>query len=221
MSAARERQLLARANDADDTTDLAAAVTAVLGGARASALDLDAYTGLIGAAITLGDKPASVYRADGRGTRRYRNDRAFIAAVIDADDDIADRHAAAARLRTQTAAALGAAYVALAAARCQLAAAYAMTTRTPCRGCHLGKAAAICAAEARIRDAQERIGCAEAALEVLGPLLDRLRHAQARIRDVPPDLADAYELIYRHRRRGRTLPADDEFITGAQPPAAR
>ena len=99
----------------------------------------------------------------------------------------------------------------LAAARAALAAAYATSTRQPCNGCHSARAAAIAAAEAdaadaRIRDAERRIGICEAAAEILGPLAGRLARALAQLRTVPQDLGEVYELIYEFVRSGGKLP---------------
>ena len=56
-------------------------------------------------------------------------------------------------------------------------------------GCHGQKAAAIAAAEARVR-------LCEDAIEILVPLEARLRHALARIRAVPSDLGETYKSVY-------------------------
>src|SRR5438034_256652 len=81
-----------------------------------------------------------------------------------------------------------------------LAAAYAMSTRRPCNGCHSARAAAIAAAEAavadaeaRIADAERRIAICEAADDLLDPLAERLARALARLRAVPQDLGEVYE----------------------------
>ena len=111
----------------------------------------------------------------------------------------------------------------LAAARAALAAAYAMPTRKPCDGCHSARAAAIAAAEAaiadaeaRIADAQRRIAICEAAADILGPLAERLTRALARLRTVPQDLGEVYELIYEFVRSGGKLPRYGRWIEGAR-----
>jgi len=102
-------------------------------------------------------------------------------------------------------------------ARAALAAAYAMPTREPCDGCHSARAAAIAAAEAaiadaeaRIADAQRRIAICEAAADILGPLAERL----ARLRTVPQDLGEVYQLIYEFVRAGGKLPWYARWIEG-------
>ena len=110
----------------------------------------------------------------------------------------------------------------LTAARAALAAAYAMTTRQPCDGCHGARAAAIAAAEAaiadaeaRIADAERRIGICEAAADILDPLAERLARALAQLRTVPQDLGEVYELIYEFVRSGGKLPRYGRWIEGA------
>ena len=107
-------------------------------------------------------------------------------------------------------------------AREALAAAYAMPTRKPCDGCHSARAAAIAAAEAavadaeaRIADAQRRIAICEAAADILGPLAERLARALTRLRTVPQDLGEVYELIYQFVRAGGKLPRHGRWIEGA------
>jgi hypothetical protein len=220
MSAEHERRLLAHAEELDDTGEIAETVTGILGGARAARLDPDALGGLTGAALALGADSRAVYSAGSRGQAAVRlaDDGEFVAAVADAEDDIAERLRAAGILRGETAAALDRGLADLAAARRELAAARAMPVSGPCRGCHAARAAAIAAAEARIRDCQERAALGQAALDTLGPLLARLRHALARIRAVPEDLGETYESVYRLLRRGGAMPFDGDWLTG---PAAR
>jgi multidrug efflux pump subunit AcrA (membrane-fusion protein) len=211
MSAEHERQLLARARELADTEDLAEEVTSILGGARAARLDPDALGGLTGAALALGEDGARVYRA---GTARFRDDRGFIEAVTEAEDEISGHLAAARQLQHESAAALRQALADLGAARRQLAAARAMATHDPCDGCHDAKAAAIAAAEAEVAECQERAALYEAAEEVLAPLAGRLRHALRRIGAVPEDLGETYESVYRLIRRGGVMPADGDFLAG-------
>ncbi len=222
MSAECERRLLARAEELDETSEIAETVTGVLGGARAARLDPDALGGLTGAALALGEDSRAVYTAGSRGraAARFADDREFVGAVADAEDDIAGRLQAAGSLSTETAAALRTARAGVAAASRQLAAARAMPVADPCRGCHAARAAAITAAEARVRDCRERAGLCEAALDVLGPLAARLRHALARIRAVPADLGETYESVYRLLRRGGAMPFDGDWLTGQPRPAA-
>ncbi len=221
MSAECERRLLARAEELDETSEIAETVTGVLGGARAARLDPDALGGLTGAALALGEDSRAVYTAgsSGRAAARFADDREFVGAVADAEDDIAERLQAAGNLMGETAAALSTARAGLDAARRQLTSARAMPVGDPCRGCHAARAAAIAEAEARIMDCQERAALCQAALDVLGPLLARLLHALARIRAVPPDLGETYESVYRLLRRGGAMPFDGDWLTG-QPRSA-
>ena len=211
MSAEQERQLLARARELADVEDLAEEVTSILGGARAGRLDPDALSGLTGAALALGEDGMRVYRAEGE---RFRDDREFIEAVAEAEDEISGHLAAVQQLQREAAAALRRALADLDAARRQLAAARAMATRDPCNGCHQAKDAAIAAAEAEIRDCQQRAALCEAAGEVLAPLAARLQHALRRIRAVPEDLGETYESVYRLLRRGGVMPRDGDFLAG-------
>ncbi len=72
-----------------------------------------------------------------------------------------------------------------------MAAAYAMSTKEPCNGCHGARAAAIAAAEAavadaeaRIQDAERGIGICEAAADILDPLTERLAGELGQLRTV-------------------------------------
>src|SRR6266702_3596863 len=122
MSADHEWRLLARAEELADTDDLAETVTCILGGARAARLDPDALGGLTGAALALGEDSRAVYTAGSRGraAARFADDREFVGAVADAEDDIAERLQAAGNLMGETAAALSTARAGLDAARRQL-----------------------------------------------------------------------------------------------------
>jgi len=208
VSADYERQLLARVRELADLGELAEEVRNILGGARRAGLDPDALGGLVGAAAVLG--------AAGRGPGvRYASERDFLSALADAEDDIAERLRTAVNLRDQATAALDAALDALDAGRQALAAARAMPTRDKCDGCHDAKAAALDAAEAAIADAQERASLCEAAIDVLDPLITRLRHALARLRAVPSDLGETYESVYNLIRRGGVMPYEGRWIEGA------
>jgi hypothetical protein len=201
MSTDHERQLLARARELADLGELAEEVAAILGGGRRAGLDPDALGGLIGAATVLGAAGITVYAAGkGPGTR-YADEREFLSALADAEDDIAERLKAAGQLHDQAVTALDSALDALDAAR-------AMHTKEKCDGCHARKAAAIVDAEARVR-------LCEAAIEILMPLAARLRHALARIRAVPSDLGETYESVYNLIRRGGVMPYEGRWIEGA------
>ena len=93
------------------------------------------------------------------------------------------------------------------AAQAALAAAYAMPVKDPCDGCHGAKEAAIQAAFGRIR-------LCEAADEILDPLAGRLRTALGRLRQVPEDLAEVYELVYEFIRKGGKLSVYARWIEG-------
>ena len=93
----------------------------------------------------------------------------------------------------------------------------------PCDGCHSARAAAIAAAEAavadaeaRIADAERRISICEAAADLLDPLAERLARALTRLRTVPQDLGEVYELIYEFVRSGGKLPRYGRWIEGAR-----
>ena len=200
MSTDYERQILARARELADLGELAEGVTAILGGARRAGLDPDALGGLVGAAAVLGSEGIKVYAA-GRGPgTRYADEREFLGALADAEDDIAERLKAAGQLHDQAVTALDSALDALDAAR-------AMRTREPCDGCHGRKASAIADAEARVR-------LCETAIEILAPLAVRLRHALARVQAVPSDLGETYESVYNLVRRSGTMPHQGRWITG-------
>jgi hypothetical protein len=166
-------------------------------------------------------------RQDGSG---YGSDGEFLEALSDAEDQIRERLGEVKALREQVALALdraqqdlGQARRDLEVARAALAAAYAMPTREPCDGCHSARAAAIAAAEAavadaeaRIADAQRRIAICEAAAEILGPLAERLTRALTRLRTVPQDLGEVYQLIYEFVCSGGKLPRYGRWIEGAR-----
>jgi hypothetical protein len=66
-----EAQLLARAEELDETSELARQVIAILGSGRAAGLDTrDALGGLIRAALTLEGDHLAIYRARGAPIRR-------------------------------------------------------------------------------------------------------------------------------------------------------
>ncbi len=191
-----EARLLARAEDLDETSELACQVTGILGGARAAGLDPDALGGLTGAAIALGGDGMAIFTA--RSGPRFPSEREFATAVVDAEDEIISRLRAAQRLRAETVAAL-------AAVRAALAAAYAQPARTNEQRA---------ARDSVIAAAQTRIALCEEALSILGPLVARLRHALNRIRAVPSDVGQTYECVYRLLRRGGEMPFDGDWVSG-------
>ena len=214
MSADGELQILLWAQELADLGELAETVTGILGGARNAGLDPDALGGLAGAALALSADSDRVYAAGKGTTGRYADEGQFLADVSDAEDEIAERLRAAGKLWNQTQAAASHAVRDLRQARRELAAAYAMPVGDPCDGCHGRKAAAIEAAREAIADANERIAVCQSALEVLGELITRLRHALARIRAVPSDLGETYESVYNLIRRGGVMPHEGRWVTG-------
>jgi hypothetical protein len=217
MNDDRERALLARAHALAGVEDLAEEVTGILGGARAARLDPDALASLAGAALALGAGSLQVYRAE---AARFADDRELLDAVEDAEADVAGRVAATRQLQSEVSDALARAREDLEEARDDLDAARAMPVHRPCDGCHAARAAAIAAAQERIRDAQERIAYCEQALRVLVPLAHRLAAALAAIRRVPGDLDGTYEQVYGHVRSGRLMPKDGDWLTGQDTAAA-
>ena len=119
------------------------------------------------------------------------------------------------QLQERVAAALDAAREALAQARVALAAALAMPVKEKCGGCHGAREAAIAAGEVAIVGAEERIRTCEAAADLLSPLAARLQQALDRLRQVPQDLGEAYELVYQFIRKGGKLPLMARWVEGA------
>ena len=227
-----DQKLYARAEMLDETGDLVQAVTEVLQGAQGAGVDPQAVISLTAALQTLAPGAGTGYtagrqkdRQDGSG---YGSDGEFLEALSDAEDQVRERQREVTEPREKITLALdraqrdlGQARRDLEAARAALAAAYATSTRQPCDGCHSARAAAIAAAEgaiaeaeARIADAERRIGICEAAADILDPLAERLARALARLRTVPQDLGEVYELIYEFVRSGGKLPRYARWIEG-------
>ena len=227
-----EERLYARAEMLDETGELAQAVAEVLTGAQGAGVDPRAVISLTAALQTLDPGAAVSYSAGSRKDRQdgtgYGSDGEFLEALSDAEDQVRERLREVKALQEQVSLALdraqqdlGQARRDLEAARAALAAAYAMPTREPCDGCHSARAAAIAAAEAavadaeaRIADAERRIAICEAAADLLDPLAERLARALARLRTVPQDLGEVYELIYQFVRSGGKLPRYGRWIEG-------
>ena len=227
-----EERLYARAEMLDETGELAQAVAEVLTGAQGAGVDPRAVISLTAALQTLDPGASTGYDAgswkDRHGGTGYGSDGEFLEALSDAEGPVRERLREVKELREQVSLALdraeqdlGQARRDLAAAREALAAAYAMPTRRPCDGCHSARAAAIAAAEAaiaeaeaRIADAERRTGICEAAAETLDPLAECLARALARLRTVPQDLGEVYELIYEFVRSGGKLPRYARWIEG-------
>ncbi len=232
MSSEEER-LYARAEMLDETEELAQAVGEVLTGSQGAGVDPQAVTSLTVSLQTLDPGAATAYSAGGKKDRQdgsgYGSDGEFLEALSDAEDQVRERQRQVTGLREQVSLALdraqrdlGQARRDLEAARAALAAAYAMGTREPCDGCHSARAAAIAAAEAaiaeaeaQIADVERRIGICEAAADLLGPLAERLARALTRLRTVPQDLGEVYELVYEFVCSGGKLPRYGRWIEGA------
>jgi hypothetical protein len=201
-----EEQLLTRAEVLEDTGELVQAITAILAGAQSAGVDPAAVTSLGGAAQALDPGAQTSYDAGSKDERHpgtgYRSDGEFLDAVSGAEDDVRDRLREVGRLQKTVAAAMDAAQVALAAA-------YAMPVKDECDGCHGAKEAAIQAALGRIR-------LLEAAGGILDPLAERLQAALARLRQVPEDLGEVYELVYAFIRKGGKLPVYARWIEGEE-----
>ena len=228
-----EEQLFTRAEVLEDTDELVQSITAVLAGAQGAGVDPRAVISLTAALQALDPGAAVSYSAgspkDRRGGTGYGSDGEFLEALSDAEDLVRQHLREVKELREQVSRSLdhaqddlGQTRRDLEAAREALAAAYAMPTREPCRGCHSARAAAIAAAEAaiaaaeaRIADAERRMTTCEAAVDILGPLAECLARALARLRTVPQDLGEVYELIYAFICSGGKLPRYGRWIEGA------
>ncbi len=229
-----EEQLFTRAEVLEDTDELVQSITAVLAGAQGAGVDPRAVISLTGALQSLDPGAAVSYSAGSQKDRRdgsgYGSDGEFLEALSDAEDQVREHLREVRELREQVLLALdraqedlGQARRDLATAGDALAAAYAMSTRQPCDGCHAARAAAIATAEAavadaeaRIADAERRIAICEAAADILDPLAERIARALARLRTVPQDLGEVYELIYEFVRSGGKLPRYGRWIEGAR-----
>ena len=229
-----EEKLYTRAEMLEDLDEPVSAVGEVLAGAQGAGVDPRAVISLTAALQTLDPGASTGYSAGSQKDRQdgsgYGSDGEFLEALSDAEDQVRERQREVTGLREQITLALdraqrdlGQARRDLEEARAALAAAYAMSTRRPCDGCHSARAAAIAAAEAaiadaetRIADAERRIGICEAADDILGPLAERLTRALARLRTVPQDLGEVYELIYEFVRAGGKLPRYGRWIEGAR-----
>jgi hypothetical protein len=200
-----EETLLARAEVLEDTGDLAQMITSVLGGARRAGVDPAAVTSLQAAVRALDPGAGTGYDAGSKQDRHagggYRSDGEFLEAAGEAEAGVQEHLREVQQLREH-------ATTAMDTAQADLSAAYAMAVRDPCNGCHGAR-------EAAIADALSRIGLCETAAGILGPLTARLQAALGRLRQVPEDLGEAYQLIYEFIRRGGKLPVCARWIEGA------
>jgi chromosome segregation ATPase len=229
-----EERLYARAEMLDETGELAQAVTELLDGAQGAGVDPRAAISLTAALQTLDPGASTSYTAGSKEDRQdgtgYGSDGEFLEALSDAEDQVCERLREVKAVQEQVSLALdraqqdlGQARRDLEVARAALAAAHAMPTREACDGCHSARAAAIAAAEAavadaeaKIADAERRIGICEAAADILDPLAERLARALARLRTVPQDLGEVYELVYEFVCSGGKLPRYGRWIEGAR-----
>ena len=229
-----EERLYARAEMLEDLAEPASAVSEVLAGARGAGVDPRAVISLTAALQTVDPGARTGYSAGSRKDRQdgsgYGSDGEFLEALSDAEDQVRERLREVKALQAQVSLALDRAQQDLEqarrdpeAARAALGAAYAMSTKEPCNGCHSARAAAIAAAQAavadadaRIADAERRIGICEAAADILDPLAERLARALTQLRTVPQDLGEVYELIYEFICSGGKLPRCGRWIEGAR-----
>jgi hypothetical protein len=199
-----EESLLARSEVLEDSGDLVQMITAVLAGARDAGVDRAAVISLAAASRALDPGADVSYDPGGKHDRQagsgYRSDSEFLEAAAEAESGVAERLREAGKLQAQAAAAMD-------SAQAGLQAAYAMPVKEKCDGCHGTR-------EAAIQDELRRIALCEAAAEILGPLAQRLRQALARLRQVPEDLGEVYELVYEFIRKGGKLPVFARWIKG-------
>ena len=213
-----EGKLLARANEIDETSELAMSLeeihanTALAGADRQAVLSLEAAITVLGEYVPAYDAGRPTDRHAGGGD--YGSDVEFIEALIDAEDEIRDWLHTAVQLYSDVGDALGLARDDLERARLDLSAAYAMATNEPCKGCHGAKAAAIAAAEAAINDAQRRTGICEAAGDILEALTERLNVVLRHVIQVPHDLGETYELTHAFLQAGGKMPKPGRWLTG-------
>jgi hypothetical protein len=200
-----EETLVARAEVLEDAGELVQAITAVLAGAQGAGADPAAVTSLQDSARALDPGASTGYDAGGKEDRQpgggYRSDGEFLEAAAEAEGDVLERLREAEKLQEQLAAAMDDAQAALDAA-------YAIPVKDECDGCHGIK-------EAAIADAAQRIGLCETAAGILDPLAGRLRVALERLRQVPEDLGEVYQLVYEFIRKGGKLPVCGRWIEGA------
>jgi hypothetical protein len=203
-----EEQLLTRAEVLEDADDLVQVITGVLAGAQGAGVDPAAVISLYGAVHALDPGAATGYDVGGKQDRHagggYRSGSEMLEAVSEAEGDVRERLGEAGKLQEAVAAASEAAQAALEAA-------YAMPVKDKCDGCHGIR-------EAAIADALRRIGLCEAATEILGPLAGRLAAALDKLRQVPQDLGEVYELVYEFIRKGGKLPVYARWIEGEGQP---
>jgi hypothetical protein len=200
-----EEQLLTRAEVLEETGELVQAVTAVLTGAQRAGVDPAAVTSLANAARALDPGAGTRYDAGSKTDRHpgagYRSDADMLEAVSAAEEDARERLREIQQLQEQVMAAADVAQAALEAA-------CAMPVKDECDGCHGIK-------EAAIQEALRRIEVCEAATGILEPLSAPLTTVLVKLRQVPQDLGEVYELVYAFIRKGGKLPVYARWIEGA------
>jgi hypothetical protein len=167
----------------------------------------EATHGLVGAALTLGAQVSNLYAR----SAPLRTDQDMLAASQDLEAATAEMLRHAWDLANQVADALEEAYAALAAA----------SAAVPAGASEQETADAEAAAEAARAEAMMRIADCDTALDILGPVLARLRYALSCLSCVPDDLETTYEAPYELVRRGGALPHEGEWLTGASPDSSR
>jgi hypothetical protein len=199
-----EQTLLVRAEVLEDAGELVQSIAAVLSGAQEAGADPAAVTSLQDAVRALDPGASTGYDTGSKEDRQpgggYRSEGEFLEASAEAEGDVLERLREAEKLQEQLAAAMDAAQAALDAG-------YAMPVKDECDGCHGIK-------EAAIAEALHRIGLCEAAAGILDPLAGRLRAALERLRHVPQDLGEVYDLVYQFIRKGGKLPVYARWIEG-------
>jgi hypothetical protein len=192
VSSSAEDRLFTRVRGhEDDAEDLAETVKTITATARATGLAQAVLTRLDAAARVLASTaitPAPALRP-GR-PRRYVTSEEFLDAIGEAEDEITEAVRTAARMHTETAAAL-------ASAQAAYARACTMPAATPDQ---------LAARRAAIDAAKVRIATCKAALDALAELRDRYREALRLLRQVPGDLGWVYAAIYDMQRQGHDLP---------------
>ena len=190
----------------EDTGELVQSITAVLAGAQGAGVDPAAVTSLQAAVRALDPGASTGYDAGSKEDRQpgggYRSDGEFLEAAAEAEGDVLERLREAEQLQEQLAAAMDAAQAALDAA-------YAMPVKDECDGCHGIKAG---------RDRR----CAAPHRAVRGRGRDPGSRSPGgsgqrseRLRQVPQDLGEVYQLVYEFIRKGGKLPVMARWIEGA------
>jgi hypothetical protein len=169
-----------------DTIELGQEGAMMCGRCRATGLDVRSFAPLIGATLALGARPLA-----GAGWTRYLDDRRLIDDLLELADDVSSRcNATTGLIKT------------VVGTRAHAAAMYAdAATASPPRDMDMAYWAAV-------------MGDCDAAAEILGVLLPRLRMAYQRLVSTPEQLGETYAAVYRLLSAGRVMPLDGRWITG-------